>query len=395
MRCLGAAPLIFLPMFLAAAEHAAASTRHRLGVRGAWRGSSAPRPARIAGLLRAGGLRLRADGSFKVLQVADTHFGENHWDAWGAEQDANTTRLLRGLLRAEDPDLVVFSGDQISANNIYKNATAFWRLPTALAEEAARPHWVALFGNHDDMPLDSGAAAAAFHVREGTPAQTSRRDLLAYSAARPRCATPRMYTSRAGGAGIGYLLLRAPGNGAPPVAVLWFLDTGGGSLPQALEEDQLTWLQSASVELAAAHGTLPGLAFLHIPLPEYRETVGPASGGESQRWSCFGMAADGGVAPVHRAPRGALAALAAAGTRAVTAGHNHGNDYCCTAAALPALCFGRHSGYGGYNHGWERGARAFTLHVPRAPLAPCAWNLTTHVRLESGAITNVGQLGAC
>lgn len=46
------------------------------------------------------------DGSFKLLVFSDLHFGENAWDAWGPEQDVNSTRLMRRVLADEQPDYV-------------------------------------------------------------------------------------------------------------------------------------------------------------------------------------------------------------------------------------------------------------------------------------------------
>ena len=108
-------------------------------------------------------LRFSADGRFRVVQFADLHYGEAEnldWgpaQAWhatrprlrqplffmrpghcvgscwsqlsdphrGCTQDANSTRAMDAIVLCEDPtDLVVFSGDQITANNIDENATA-------------------------------------------------------------------------------------------------------------------------------------------------------------------------------------------------------------------------------------------------------------------------------
>ena len=39
-------------------------------------------------------IHFRPDGSFKLLVMSDLHFGENPWDAWGPEQDKNSTILV-------------------------------------------------------------------------------------------------------------------------------------------------------------------------------------------------------------------------------------------------------------------------------------------------------------
>ncbi|XP_039844661.1 probable inactive purple acid phosphatase 28 isoform X2 [Panicum virgatum] len=67
-------------------------------------------------------LRFRHDGAFKILQVADMHFGNGAAtrcrdvapDAGGARcSDLNTTRFLRRVIEAERPDLIAFTGDNI------------------------------------------------------------------------------------------------------------------------------------------------------------------------------------------------------------------------------------------------------------------------------------------
>lgn len=35
-------------------------------------------------------------------------------------------------------------------------------------------------------------------------------------------------------------------------------------------------------------------------------------------------------------------------TKAVFVGHDHGNDWCCPFAGGLMVCYGRHTGYGGY-----------------------------------------------
>jgi hypothetical protein len=66
-----------------------------------------------------GGLRFRREGgTFKVLQVADMHYADGRStpceDVLPAQDrgcsDLNTTAFLYRVLRAEDPDLVVFTG---------------------------------------------------------------------------------------------------------------------------------------------------------------------------------------------------------------------------------------------------------------------------------------------
>ena len=56
-------------------------------------------------------LRFREDGSFRVLQMADVQDGPDVLP--------DTIRLIREAIREADPDLVVFTGDQIRAASCF------------------------------------------------------------------------------------------------------------------------------------------------------------------------------------------------------------------------------------------------------------------------------------
>ncbi|RDX83991.1 putative inactive purple acid phosphatase 28, partial [Mucuna pruriens] len=63
-------------------------------------------------------LRFRSDGTFKILQVADMHYGIGSVtrcrDVLASEfdfcSDLNTTRFLKRIIQAENPDFVAFTG---------------------------------------------------------------------------------------------------------------------------------------------------------------------------------------------------------------------------------------------------------------------------------------------
>ena len=52
--------------------------------------------------------------------------GEGEAEKWGPAQDAFSHNVMQQLIAHESPDLVVFSGDQLTGNNINENATAYW-----------------------------------------------------------------------------------------------------------------------------------------------------------------------------------------------------------------------------------------------------------------------------
>jgi hypothetical protein len=53
------------------------------------------------------------------------HYGENPESDWGPEQDLNSTKVIRDVLRWEHPDFVVFTGDQVTGEFMYPNVTEY------------------------------------------------------------------------------------------------------------------------------------------------------------------------------------------------------------------------------------------------------------------------------
>jgi len=184
-----------------------------------------------------------------------------------------------------------------------------------------------------------------------------------------------------------------------PSFILWFLDTGGGNFPEALHADQIEWLQTEAAELDAQYGALPGALYTHVPLRDYAH-LDPNSP------TCSGVS-DDSVTPLGE-DRNLVSVLSSLHIRWVFAGHNHGNDWCCKLNILgPAaqggssinedkntvnLCYGRHSGWGGYStpNMHTRGARVLSFN----PAVACrnllgqdsAPGVETYVRLEDGSL---------
>lgn len=68
---------------------------------------------------------------------------------------------MKRILSAEPGvDLVVFSGDQITGNNIDSNGTAYWAEAVGVVAGLGIPFFT-IFGNHDDMPLQPDTARAS------------------------------------------------------------------------------------------------------------------------------------------------------------------------------------------------------------------------------------------
>lgn len=156
-----------------------------------------------------------------------------------------------------------------------------------------------------------------------------------------------------------------------PSFILWFVDTGGGELPEGLHQDQLEWLRRESAALDKQYGSVPGALYMHIPLAEFAYTGPPSS-------ICKGSS-DDQVTPL---PNGLklLPLLQDMHINWIFAGHNHGNDWCCkiqesshapgekAVAENIQLCYGHHSGFGGYSSPSiaQTGARIFEFNPQMA-----------------------------
>jgi hypothetical protein len=150
-----------------------------------------------------------------------------------------------------------------------------------------------------------------------------------------------------------------------------FLDSGGGTLTEQIDSTQLDWyLKTRPLDLHA-----PVVAFQHIPSSVQDFSF------ESIR--CKGLQ-DDGIAGLNN-DAGIVEALSdAVNVHFLAVGHNHVSDYCCRHTPSLHLCFGRHSGYGGYGR-WDRGARVCKLNLNQTG-GWMGWKLW--VRMESGQVVD-------
>uniref|UniRef100_A0A2P2KAH4 Putative inactive purple acid phosphatase 28 isoform X1 n=1 Tax=Rhizophora mucronata TaxID=61149 RepID=A0A2P2KAH4_RHIMU len=100
-------------------------------------------------------LRFRSDGTFKILQVADMHYGTGVLtrcrDVLSSEfdycSDLNTTRFLNRMIQHEKPDFIAFTGDNIFGTSTMDAAESLLRAFGPVTESGVP--WAAVLGNHD------------------------------------------------------------------------------------------------------------------------------------------------------------------------------------------------------------------------------------------------------
>lgn len=301
---------------------------------------------------------------FRVLQLTDLHLGEEPSLDWGPEQDRKTFRLLRSLIPQEDPDLVIFSGDQVTANNIDANATTYYHQLGDMMDEEFQIPYAMVFGNHDDMDREVWLANGTL-VRY--PALTSRRKLV-QADRQHRYSLTKEGPSQVFGVSNYFVNVYDKDTNEVKLQIA-LLDSGGGQLTEQIRQSQLQWY------LSQRNLGIESAIFQHIPTKEFR----------FDGTLCEGSNGDGGIAPLEVDAANETFFLADADPRLLfmAVGHNHGNSYCCDVS--PVLCFGRHSGYGGYGS-WERGARVFEFQLSD-DRREVKWR--SYVRMESGNITEM------
>lgn len=272
------------------------------------------------------------DGRFRILQLTDLHTAFHTPEK--AAQSEETLGIVRQMLDKEKPDLAVVTGDIIGegATLLPGGLPGAWESVTRLFDEANTP-FVITFGNHD-------------HEREATMAEQ-----LAMIA---RARMNLTYSADPTHPGAGTCFLPILGADDSEAARLWFFDSfclppredlGGYDW---IKNEQIQWYRTESLAAANRAGhPVPGLAFFHIPLPEYWKVNNPE-------------VATGNVREDPCSPElnsGLFTAMIECGDIVgVFVGHNHTNDYIALYKGI-ALAFGRmtHAGYSEY------GARVIEL----------------------------------
>ncbi|KAK0610916.1 Metallo-dependent phosphatase-like protein [Immersiella caudata] len=353
-------------------------------------------------------LKFQADGSFQISVFEDLHFGENAWTTWGPQQDINTVKVINSVLDAEPSvDLVVLNGDLITGENTFLENSTFYvdQIVQPLMKRGLT--WASTYGNHD----------SDFNL--------SRSDILAREQSWAGARTTSMISGDTVGVSNYYLPVYAADCTSPtasdctPELLLWFFDSRGGfkfqqggpskhqlvGQPCWVDHAVVEWFQQTNADLVNSAGkTIPSLAFVHIPTNASSafQNVGvnahrqpglnkdkPLSS-QAQGWCADGTNGSGCKYGEQDVPF--MAAITSTpGLMAVFSGHDHGDTWCYRwDRRLPGmdikgngvnLCFGQHSGYGGYSN-WVRGARQVV--VSKEKLADSV--VDTHIRLEAGNV---------
>lgn len=294
-------------------------------------------------------LKFREDGTFKILQFTDIHLG-NGID--GAEKDEKSIALMEKLIKEEQPDFIIHTGDQNWSHGVEDPIRGF-RLAISPAVKSGIP-FACVFGNHD------------------AEENVTREQLMDVMLENETCFAehgPKDIT------GVGNYVLTIKGTrDEQEQAILYFLDSGQDA-PEAIggyewiHADQVAWYVTESRKMTMKHGApLPSLAFFHIPLPEYETvlTKGRVYGHKMEQVCC------------PRINSGLFTAMIDMGDVMGTfVGHDHDNDFVGLLNGI-RLCCGRVTGYNTYGN-LQRGARVIQLQEG-------VRDFTTWLRLEDGKV---------
>lgn len=320
---------------------------------------------------------------------------------------------MNKVLDADRPDLVVLNGDLITGENTYLfNGTDLVDKLVLPMLDRQLP-WASTYGNHDHQVNITGAT------------------ILAREKKWPNAMTRQMVHDT--NAGISnYFLPVYPNNctvehSCAPDLLLWFFDSRGGfryqetnddgspvGQPNWVDDSVVNWFRQTNALLVNKHQkTIPSVGFVHIPTnaswalqtqskthlnyqPGIDDDYPLAS--QSQGWCPNGV--DDGTCDYGGQDVPFMHAVSTTpGFLALFSGHDHGDTWCYKwNGIIPGmtidgnglnLCFGQHTGYGGYGN-WIRGARQ--LRMTKGMLEK--GEVESWIRLEGGDVVGKIMLNA-
>lgn len=295
-------------------------------------------------------LRFNSDGTFKIVQFTDTHISYSRLD-----NSMKTIETMRAVLDLEKPDLVIFTGDNVTDLPLKEGLQL-------LIEPVTRRQipYIMLFGNHDTEP---GMKISRVELGKMT------RELPGHYNIEPAKHIKGVSN---------YLVEVKNANSPKTEALLYCMDSNdydsiaGKRAYAGFSPDQVEWYRKNSKEQTRNNHQqpIPSLAFFHIPLLEYADLSDKST-------FYVGMYKEKPCPPVLNT--GMFAAMVTGGDMmGCFVGHDHDNDFVFNKFGI-YLGYGRFSGSNNtYTH-YENGARVIVLHQGQR-------KFNSWVRLKNGIL---------
>lgn len=272
-------------------------------------------------------LKYNRDGKFKIAQFTDIHWSHHSPDC------AQTVDVIKSVLRQENPDLAMLTGDIVTD----APAKDGWLAIAKIFEEAEIP-WAVVLGNHDD---EAGLSRSeVFDILEGLPYFIGEKG-------------PEL-------TGCGnYTLPISSSHGDKTAAVLFCIDSNNKPSTHRyghydwIHFDQIAWYRHTSDAYRSRNNNipLPSLAFFHIPILEFNAIA------DKER--TLGNNEEGIASPEVNSGL-FCSMIEKKDVIGVFVGHDHNNDYIGIEHEI-ALAFGRTTGIDAYGK-FERGARIILMY---------------------------------
>ncbi len=295
-------------------------------------------------------LQFNEDGSFKIMNISDI---QDQATLLGITAD-----FMAAAIEAEQPDLIILTGDNISGNTIAADKTEqAIRAVMDVLDPFGIPVAI-VFGNHDE---ESGVS------KEEQMAVYNSYD----------CSISYDDGEALWGCGTYNVPVYSSTDDSKVVFNCWMFDTGNRDADgeyDHVKQDQLDWYKAKSAELKAANGgeVVPSIAFQHIIVPEIfdvLDVVDSSTPGAVAKLGKFYVlpetAAEGsfmGEAPCPSGSNGGEfdAFLECGDVLAVVSGHDHTNSFVIPHKGIDIIntptC-----GFRQYGSSESRGIRIFEL----------------------------------
>ncbi len=287
-------------------------------------------------------LRFQSDGTFKILQVSDYQDYIN--TSTRATPDPRSAALFEALLDAEQPNLVVMTGDQIGGDSRGDTVTGANMNAECLQNYIAQMMkpcedrnipWLITYGNHDEdarTALDEGWDKIRQLDYYRTFANNVNRPTMSGCAER--------YGKNTACVGDMYLFLYDT-EGDNPLYNIWAFDSNmyppsgraisrpvpyngliTGTNYDWIRPQQVAWYENTSKNIERKYGQkINSLMFFHIPLLEWTNMTA-----DSTRYGVVGTRGEN-ECPGFVNTGLYAAALERGDVKGIFVGHDHSNDY--------------------------------------------------------------------